>query len=71
MKIKFSPHAKKRLKQRSVSESQARLTILNPDFTLAADRNRIIARKKLNGKSLEVVYVKENGKVIVITLYYI
>jgi len=71
MKIQYSPHAKKRLKQRGITKDQARLAVLNSDYAQQTDRNRIIARKKLNGKTLEIIYVKENGKIIVITLYYL
>ncbi|GEM_PF-1466977 len=70
MKIKYSPHAKTRLRQRYVTKSQVRLTLLNPDSTSQADRDRFITRKKLNGKTLEVIYVVENNHLVIVTLYY-
>lgn len=71
MKIKYSPHAKKRLRQRRISKIQVQLTLADPDTTASVDRNRLIARKKLNGKTLEVIYVKEKDAIIIITLYYL
>ena len=71
MPIKYSPHANKRSRQRGISKRHVKLTLLKPDIILPADRNRLMARKKLNGKTLEVIYVKENAKIIIVTLYYL
>ena len=71
MVIKYSPHAEKRLRQRGILKTQVKLTLSEPDAVLHSDRNRLIARKKLNGKTLEVIYVKESGKIIIVTLYYL
>lgn len=70
MKIKYSPHARIRLLERKITRKQIRLTLLNPDSVSQVDRNRLVARKKLNGKTLEIIYVIENKKIIIITLYY-
>jgi hypothetical protein len=71
MKVEYSPHSQKRLKLRGIAKAQVLLAILKPDAVLSASRNRLIARKKLNGKTLEVIYVKESGKIVIITLYYL
>ena len=70
MKIKYSPHARIRLRERDISVAQVRLTLANSDSVGKVDRNRLIARKKLNGATLEVIYVVENNQIIIITLYY-
>jgi hypothetical protein len=67
LEIRYSPHAKKRLRERGISENQVRLTLANPDKVSSADRDRFIVRKKMKQKSLEVIYVKENGKIIIRT----
>jgi hypothetical protein len=67
MEIRYSPHAKKRLRERGISENVVRLTLANPDKVSSADRDRFIVRKKMKQKSLEVIYVKENGKTIIRT----
>lgn len=70
MKIKYSPHATLRIRQRYVSKEQVRLAILDPDSVTHVSRNRLIVRKKLNGKTLEIIYVIENNQIVIITLYH-
>lgn len=71
MKIIYSPHAQKRLWERKISKDAVFLTIQSPDQQTLADRGRMIVRKNLGNRILEVIYVIENNKIIVITLYYL
>ena len=71
MKIKYSPHARKRLKERSIVLAHVRATLLRPDLISRADRDRTIVRKKLKGKTLEVIYIIENNEIMIVTLYYL
>lgn len=71
MKIQYSPHAKKRQKERKVVASEVLSTVTNPDNLVYGDRNRIIANKKFKSYTLEVVYVVEHKQIIIITLYYL
>ncbi len=71
MKIKYSPHAKKRLKERKINKSGVTLVLTKPDNKVFGGRNRIIVNRKFKDYTLEAVYVIEGGEIIVITLYYI
>lgn len=71
MKIIYSPHAKKRLRERKISKATVILAIKDPDKELLGDRNRIITRRRFGNRILEVIYVKENNQIIITTLYYL
>jgi hypothetical protein len=71
MKIKLSPHSKKRIKQRKIKVAEIRLTLISPDRKFFVGRNRIIVRKKIRQKELEVIYVIENRTIVIVTLYYL
>ena len=69
MKIKYSPHARKRLAQRKIKPGDVEMLIHRPDSIVSADRNRQIARKKIKDKILEIIFVEENNQIVIITLY--
>ena len=69
MEFIFTDHAKKRMRERSVSEATVKSAIDKPDILQETILNRKIAIKLLEEKRLEVVYVKEGHKIIVITTY--
>lgn len=68
--IIFTKHAINRLKERGILKSDIVKALENPDY-IKRDNNRIIANKKLNKKTLELVFVKENHKTIILTCYYL
>jgi Domain of unknown function (DUF4258) len=71
MEIVYSQHARKRMNERKISKVAVYTTLVNPDKKLLAERDRAIARKKFKNRTLEVIYVVENNKIIIITLYYL
>lgn len=71
MKIKYSFHAKKRLKERKINKAAVLQVLAKPDNKVCVERNRIIANKEFEGYNLEVVYVVENNRIVIITLYYL
>ena len=71
MKVVYSKHAKERVDERQLSKSAIEKTISTPDFEVSSFRNRSVLRKKYKNKMLEVVIKKENGKIHVITAYYL
>ena len=71
MEIIYSSHAQKRMRERKISKTDVVLTIRDPNKQTSADRNRIIIQKKFGIRTLELIYVIENSKIIVITLYYL
>jgi hypothetical protein len=71
MKIVYSPHALKRLKQRKILVVEVLKTLKNPDNEFDSARNRKIVNKRFSRRTLEIVYVIENKTLIIITLYYL
>jgi len=68
--IYFTKHAKERIKERMILKKDIEKVILNPDKILR-ENHRIIASKKINKEVLEIVYVIENNKKIILTCYYL
>lgn len=64
--IIFTKHTLIRMKERKISKKEIKDTIANPKF-LKRDSHKIIANKK----NIEVVFIKENSKIIIITCYRI
>lgn len=58
--IVFSEHAKQRMKERNINESQINRTINKPEIGFAEEMFRKVS-KKINKRELEVEYI-ENGK---------
>lgn len=70
-KFIYTNHAKIRFDQRKLSENIVEDAILHPDRILPGMINKTLAQKNINGKTLEVVFVKENDKFVIITAYYL
>jgi len=68
MKSVFSNHAKKRLKERNIKGSEVSEVINFPEYTLKRG-GEIEAYKKINGKTLKVVYIRKENYIKVITVY--
>lgn len=68
--IIFTKHAIDRMRERGILRKDIEKVIKNPDY-IQRDNNRVIANKKLNKKTLEVVFIKENTKTIILTCYYL
>jgi len=71
MEIIYSPHAQKRLRERKISKVVVVLAVQNPDNQLLGERNRVIVQKHFGTRTLEVIYVVEANKIVIITLYYL
>jgi len=70
MRIICTKHAKEQLEERKIEYLWAESTIKSPDFTERKTLTKYMARKKLNGKSIEVIYTKERY-IKIITVYWI
>jgi len=67
-KIEFDRHAKRRMKERNVSEEEAMASIENPDFLAASLKGRKNAFKFINGRYLRITYnLDATGNITVIT----
>lgn len=68
--IIFTKHAITRMRERDILRKDVEKVIENPDY-IQRDNNRIIVNRKLNQKTLEVVFVRENKKTIILTCYFL
>lgn len=68
MKIIFTKHAEEQIKERGIAKFLVEETIKYADKIRKEGRNKYYARRKINGLTLEVVYVRENY-IKVITVY--
>lgn len=68
--IIFTKHALQRMKERKISKKEVGDVIDNPD-SIKRDTNRIIAKKKFKGKTIEVIFAKEGQKSLIITCYLV
>ena len=73
MDLKFPIHFQEKIIERSVDVDHIKQTIRNPDYQTLKPENRIISRKKIDSRTLEVIYVKgsSKNKFVIITAYYI
>ncbi|HLC50277.1 MAG TPA: DUF4258 domain-containing protein [Candidatus Nanoarchaeia archaeon] len=69
MNIVYTLHAEEQIEKRKILKIWVEETIKTPDKT-ATDANKHYVTKKLNGKTLRVIYVKESY-IKVITSYFI
>jgi len=69
MRIIFTAHARKRLKERKIRVKDVSSALLRPDWYEPTFGNRIRVQKKLKGQKIEVIYTEENNSMIVITSY--
>jgi len=71
MKIQLTDHVKYRILERGIDVAKIKAVLKNPDSNQSAFGSKSRAVKKLNGKTLEVVYTKKKTEFIIITAYYI
>ncbi len=69
MKIVLSHHARLRLMQRGINEETVKYVLENADYIKTTFEGRRIAVKQINGKIRSVIYVEEEDKIIIITVY--
>jgi len=69
MDIKYTLHAENQIKERKVEKVWIEETIKHPDST-ERDGNKYYVVRKLNGRTLKVIYVKEKY-IKVITIFFI
>ena len=70
MDIFYSLHAEEQIEERKIEKVWIEEAIKSPDYTEKKRTNKYIVGKKLNGSSIEVVYVKEKH-IKVVTVYWI
>ncbi len=66
--IIFDPHAKKRMKERKVTNEEVESVLENPDYSEKSIKERYNAFKWLDGRYLRVTYKEEFKLTLVITV---
>ena len=70
MKVEYSNHAKKRMKERAIKEKEIIDAVEFSEYTIKRGEE-IEAYKRINEKMLKVVYVNKEKFIKVITLYWL
>ena len=65
--IKYTRHAKNRMRLHRTSEAEVQSAVDNPDFVEPSLEGKLNAWKKISEKYLRVTFKKEAGKVLIIT----
>jgi hypothetical protein len=74
MKLSFSIHFQQAIIERGINIDHLKKAISNPDTSRASFGGRILSSKTVEGRTLEVVYVresKEKNEYRIITAYYL
>jgi hypothetical protein len=57
--------------ERGIGVSNIKTVLKNPDHTETVFSGKSLARKKIDGKILEVIYTQRQNEFIIITIYHI
>ncbi|MEA1964817.1 MAG: DUF4258 domain-containing protein [Candidatus Aerophobetes bacterium] len=68
MKVKYTRHAKRRMKWRKISEEEIKKVLEAPDRTEPCSGKRVNAFKSLGKKLLKVSYVIETDEIVIISV---
>ncbi len=71
MKLRFTHHAQYRMDERGIGVSNIKIVLKNPDHVEDVFGGKSLARKKIDGKILEVIYMKKQNDFVIITIYQI
>ena len=70
LKIVYTNHAGERLLHRGIKREWVRKAINNPEKLINVKYGRKQAIKKINSDKVSVIYVEENNKIVVLTVYW-
>ena len=70
MRIEYSRHVRNRMRLRKISREQIEEVLSHPDhiFPDPDKPSRLIAQKRCSRRLIEVIHVKEQSKIVVITV---
>ena len=66
--IRYDHHARRRMKERGVTEEEAEITINGPEYIEPSIKGRKNVFKSMNGRFLRVTYKEEYDHILVITV---
>ncbi|MCG2690083.1 DUF4258 domain-containing protein [Candidatus Parcubacteria bacterium] len=67
----FTNHAKKRMAERGIKFQDVKRAFEKPDQASKDFDGKLILKKKLNGKIVEIIYIIKNDKIFIITCYFL
>lgn len=65
--IRYTRHAKNRMRWHKVSEAEVESAILSPDFVESSSETLLNAWKRLTARFLRVTYTEKNEELLIIT----
>lgn len=68
MRITFNPHARERMEQFGISESEVRLIVGQPEEEGDANLGRRYAQKQIGQRRIRVVYNRGADEAVVVTV---
>lgn len=68
MRITFNPHALERMEEHGISESEARLTVGQPEEEGDANLGRRYAQKQIGRRRIRVIYNRGADEAVVVTV---
>jgi len=66
--IRFDRHARRRMKERNVTEEEAKITIHEPEYVEPSIKGRKNAYRFINNRFLRVTFREEYDNILVITV---
>lgn len=72
MQLRFPIHFREKLVERGINVDHVKQAIQNPDYQIPKSEGRILARKRIDTRVLEIIYAKgsSKNKFVIITAYY-
>ncbi|MBI2673885.1 MAG: DUF4258 domain-containing protein [Candidatus Zambryskibacteria bacterium] len=72
MQLEFPNHFQEKIIERDIDVDHIKQAIRTPDYYAHESEGRVLVRKKIDHRTLEVIYVKGNSKnkFIIVTAYW-
>lgn len=70
MEVFYTLHVKKRMLRKKIEKIWVEEALKHPDY-ISKDNRAYYAKKRLNGMSIEVVYIIKESYIRVITVYWL
>lgn len=66
--VRYDRHAKRRMKEREVTQEETEITIKEPEYTEPSVKGRINAYRYIGNRFIRVTYKEEYDHILVITV---
>ncbi|WP_290218660.1 DUF4258 domain-containing protein [Corynebacterium atrinae] len=66
--LKFSPHARHRMRSRKITEDEVRQVLSSPELTRPGDPGRTVYERKI-GRVICVVVVNDSDPTVIVTVF--